>query len=148
VISTSIDFMPYLLDTNVVSELRRGERATPSVLAWRRNVAHEETFISILVLGEMRRGIELKRRRDPASARVFEKWLKEIEATFGEQILPVNREICDAWGYIAARANVSTIDGLIAATAAHHGLTVATRNTVDFQRTGVDYFNPFTGGKP
>jgi toxin FitB len=135
--------MPYLLDTNVVSELRLKERAAPRFLAWRRSLVYEEAFVSVLVLGEMRRGVESKRLKDSTAARVFEKWLNEVEATFGERILPVNRKICDYWGRMTARANVPTTDGLIAATALHYGLTVATRNTTDFQRCGVDYFNPF-----
>ena len=135
--------MPYLLDTNIISELRRGERADAKVLAWRRKVAFEETYMSVLVLGEMRCGVESKRRKDPASARAFEKWLNEVEVAYRERILPVSREICDIWGRLGASTKISTVDGLIAATAAHHGLTVATRNTRDFQRCGVDYINPF-----
>ena len=81
--------MSYLLDTNVISELRRGVKAVPQVLAWRRSVAYEETYISVLLLGEMRRGVELQKRKDPATARVFEKWLHEVRAVYKDQILDV-----------------------------------------------------------
>jgi len=135
--------VPYLLDTNVVSELRKAANASPRVLAWRRSVTYEETYISVLLLGEMRRGVELKKGKDPAAARVFEKWLREIRALHKERILDVTEEICEKWGRMAAHANVSIIDGLMAATAAQYDLTVVTRNARDFQRCGVDYLNPF-----
>lgn len=138
--------MPFVLDTNIVSEIRRGRALChPDVWRWYDATPLEEIYLSVLVLGEMRRGVEMKRRSDPATARVFERWLQEIALVHGDRVLSVSSEICDAWGRIAARANVSAIDGLIAATAAHHGLTVATRNTVDFQRCGVDFINPFEG---
>ena len=140
--------MAFLLDTNIISELRRNDRAAAGVLKWRRSVAFEEIYISVLVLGEMRRGVELKRRRDPVSARVFEKWLREVETVYRERVLPITREICDIWGRTSVDIAISPVDGLIAATAIHHELTVVTRNEADFQRIGVDFFNPFTGGKP
>jgi predicted nucleic acid-binding protein len=136
--------MSFVLDTNVVSELRRGRsRCHPKVWQWYDATPLEEIYLSVLVLGEMRRGVEIKLRRDPTTGRTYEKWLREVGLTYRERILPITAEICDNWGRIASHSNIAAIDGLIAATAAHHGLTVATRNTADFQRTGVDYVNPF-----
>jgi predicted nucleic acid-binding protein len=91
----------------------------------------------------MRRGIELKRRRDPPTAQVYEHWLREVAMIYRNRILEVTDDIADTWGRLAAKVNLPAIDGLLAATAVHHGLTVATRNTADFQRCGVDYVNPF-----
>jgi len=136
--------MSFVLDTNIVSELRGGRsRCHSKVWSWYEATPPEEIYLSVMVLGEIRRGIEMKRRRDPEAARVFERWLHEVVLIHGERVLPVTSEISDTWGRMAATANVSTTDGLIAATAAHRGFTVVTRNTADFQRCGVDYFNPF-----
>jgi predicted nucleic acid-binding protein len=136
--------MPFVLDTNVISELRKGSRqCDDNAWRWYDATPPEEIYLSVLVLGEMRRGVELKRRKDPASARAFEKWLEEVEIVYRDRILSVGREISDFWGRISATAQISTVDGLIAATAAYHSLTVATRNTRDFQRCGVDFINPF-----
>ena len=84
------------------------------------------------------------RLKDAARARVYESWLRGLENGFKERILPVTDEIADLWGRLSVRQPIPIIDGLLAATAQHHGLTVVTRNTADFQRSGVDYFNPFT----
>ena len=136
--------MPFILDTNIISELRKGAgRCNPNVWRWYDATPMDEIYLSVLVLGEMRRGVEMKRKRDPETARVFERWLLEVVLIHHERIMPINSEICDVWGRMAAKANISTIDGLIAATAAHRGFTVVTRNTADFQRCGVDYINPF-----
>ncbi|MCE0522693.1 MAG: type II toxin-antitoxin system VapC family toxin [Methylacidiphilales bacterium] len=136
--------MPFVLDTNIVSELRKGfGRCHPNVWRWYDATPTDEIYLSVLVLGEMRRGVEMKRKRDPETARIFERWLHEVVLIHRERIMPVTFEICDVWGRLAAGAPISTVDGLIAATAVHRGFTVATRNTADFQRTGVDYINPF-----
>jgi predicted nucleic acid-binding protein len=136
--------MSFVLDTNIISEVRKMRgRCHPQVWRWYDATPVEEIYLSVIVLGEMRRGVEMKRRKDPASARAFEKWLSETEVVYQERVLSITKEICDIWGRISAQSNISTSDGLIAATAAYHGFTVATRNTRDFQRCGVDYMNPF-----
>jgi predicted nucleic acid-binding protein len=135
--------MSFLLDTNVISELRKGGRCDRNVWEWRDNLSTDKLYLSVLTTGEIRKGIELCRVKDAPKARVFEKWLESLEVGFEERILPVTAEIADLWGRISPGANVSVVDGLIAATGAHFGLTVATRNTRDFQRCGVDYINPF-----
>jgi predicted nucleic acid-binding protein len=135
--------MAFLLDTNVISELRKGTRCHPRVLAWRQAAVDEETFLSVLVFGELRRGIERLRRKDISSAQILERWLRGLRLTYAERILPVTFEICDRWGRLSTLQPMPATDGLLAATALHYDLTLVTRNTADFQRSGVDYLNPF-----
>jgi predicted nucleic acid-binding protein len=136
--------MPYLLDTNVVSEFRKGKRANPGVQAWRQNVAQEETFTSVIVMGELRRGIEKLRVRDRVGAQNLDHWFNGIRATFAGNVLPVTAETCHLWGANRLFWPLEAADALIAATAQLKGLTVVTRNERDFQRSGVDFINPFT----
>jgi predicted nucleic acid-binding protein len=140
--------MPFLLDTNVISELRKGSRCHAHVWTWYDSTPLDEIYLSVLALGEMRRGVEKKRKHDPITARVYEKWLNEVVLTYGRRILPVTAEISEIWGALGASEQISPIDAIIAATAVRYNLTVATRNERDFQRVGVDYYNPFTGGQP
>lgn len=135
--------MSFVLDTNIISELKKGERCSRPVWNWYDATPVEEIFMSVLVLGEMRQGIEMKRSKDPASARIFEKWLHEVEIVYEDRILPITAEICDVWGRLSIHGRLPAVDGLLAATAIHHRLTLVTRNTRDFQRCGVDYLNPF-----
>ncbi len=100
-------------------------------------------FISVVVFGELRCGIERLRPRDPTTAHSLAHWMRGLKMTFGHRILPVTLEICDQWGHLSAAQNLAVADGLLAATAKCHELTVVTRNERDFQRAGVDYFNPF-----
>jgi predicted nucleic acid-binding protein len=140
--------MAFLLDTNVVSELKKSARCSRNVWNWYDNTPGEDLFISVIVFGELRRGIEGLRFRDPGSAHALEQWTRGLKATYADRILPVTLDICDQWGRFSAATNLAPADGLLAATAKCHDLTVATRNERDFQRVGVDYFNPFTDGKP
>ena len=96
-----------------------------------------------MVFGELRCGIERLRPRDPATALSLEQWLRNLKVTFAERILPVTLEISDQWGHLLAAQNLAATDGLLAATAQCHELTVVTRNEKDFQRVGVDFINPF-----
>jgi predicted nucleic acid-binding protein len=91
----------------------------------------------------MRRGVETKRRRDSVTARVYEKLLREVILMHRERVLPVTAEICEIWGGLGASGQINPVDALIAATAVCYNFTLATRNTRDFQRCGVDYINPF-----
>src|SRR5207249_5623425 len=100
-------------------------------------------YLSVLVTGEIRRGIETLRRRDAVAATSLERWLREVETQFEDRILPVDGMVADRWGRLAAERPVSTIDGLLAATALVRGLTLATRNVRDIARTGVPCVNPF-----
>ena len=132
----------YLLDTNVLSEARKGARANPAVISWLQT-HRDDLYLSVLVTGEIRRGIESLRRRDAAAATRLERWLREIETEFSERILPVDAPVADRWGRLLAERTVPTVDGLLAATAIVHGLAVATRNLRDIARTGVPCVDPF-----
>lgn len=138
--------MPYLVDTNVVSELRMAPRCHPLVQSWYDVTPLEELYLSVLTLGEIRRGVEKRRARDARAAGILEKWLGEVLRVHQDRILEVNSSITEIWGHLSVDPHLPPVDGLLAATAIHHRLTVATRNEADFQRVGVDYFNPFTGG--
>ena len=135
--------MSYLLDTNVVSELRKRERCDPDVSAWYSTTAGAEKFLSVLTIGEIRRGIEGIRRRDTSSARALNVWLAKLLAEYSARILMVNQPIADEWGRLNVPDPLPVIDGLLAATAMVHGLTLVTRNVDDVKRTGVPCLNPF-----
>jgi predicted nucleic acid-binding protein len=133
----------YLIDTNVISELRKGDRADSNVSSWFARVADDEIFLSALTLGEIRRGIESIRQRDPKSAAVLESWLGRVADQHRDRVLAVDRSIAEEWGRMNVPDPFPVIDGLLAATARVLGLTLATRNTTDVERTGVDCVNPF-----
>ncbi len=135
--------MPYLLDTNVLSELRKGRRGDQRVRAWAEAVSVERHFVSILSLGEIRKGIERLRRKSPQQCEVFEQWLEQLSVNYAEDILEVNDAVADRWGRLEAGRTRPVIDGLLAATALESDLTIATRNTKDFAGTGVKLVNPF-----
>lgn len=137
--------MSYLLDTNVISEIRRGR--DPNVTSWAQQVNDFELHVSVLTLGEIRKGIERLRSRDPDRARVFAAWLAELPSRFAKRILPVDAQVADQWGKLNAPAERPVIDSLIAATALVHDLTVATRNTADFAECGVRLVNPWQPGR-
>ncbi len=135
--------MSYLLDTNVISELRKGSRADRNVSSWFSGLADEEIFLSALTLGEIRRGIESIRRRDAKTAGALESWLGRIADQHSDRIVPIDRAIADEWGRMNAPDPLPVVDGLLAATAKVVGLTLATRNTTDIERTDISYVNPF-----
>jgi predicted nucleic acid-binding protein len=135
----------YLLDTNIVSELQRADRCSPQVRAWYNRSGNRALYLSVLVLGELRRGIEAVRLRGAVAARILERRYREVEADYGGHILPVTAEICDVWGRLSIRQRLPVIDGLMAATALYHRLTMVTHNTRDFLRSGVSCFDPFAG---
>jgi predicted nucleic acid-binding protein len=137
----------FLLDTNVISELRKGDKADRGVLDWFDRVDADELFLSVLVVGEIRRGIERIRRRDPISAQSLDGWLTRVRRDFGGRILGVDEDIAEIWGSLGLDQPVPPIDGLLAATALCHGLTLVTRNTKDLERTAVNIHNPFSGAR-
>ncbi len=134
--------MSYLVDTNVISELRKGDRAVPAVRAWVETVADEEIFLSVLTVGEMRQGVERIRRRDPTAALALDGWLTLVVEMHRDRLLLIDGPVAEEWGRMGAPNPLPVIDGLLAATARVVGLTVATRNVGDFERTGVDFVNP------
>lgn len=131
----------YLLDTNVVSELRR-PKPHGAVLAWIADIPSENLRLSALTVGEVQAGIELTREQDPAKAQVLEQWLDEVEMSFA--VLPMDAEVFRVWARLKHRRSDTLVeDAMIAATALVHGLTVATRNVRDFEGFGVALINPF-----
>lgn len=139
--------MTYLVDTNVVSELRK-PRPDRAVASWIEHAARETTFLSVLVLGEIRQGIGRLRPRDPRQATELETWLFELEEGYADRILEIDLRVVYAWGRMSAGDPLPPIDGLLAATALVHGLTVVTRDTAPFERVGVPYLDPWTYGEP
>jgi predicted nucleic acid-binding protein len=133
----------FLLDTNVVSELRR-RRPDAHLLAWHRGQAEAVVFISSLVVGEIRQGIERLRTRDAVQAEALDRWLAGLVVGYRERILPVTADVAQEWGRLNALPQPPPIvDGLMAATAKVHGLTFVTRNVRDVADTGVPVVDPF-----
>lgn len=135
--------MSYLLDTNVISELRKGDRANPSVKTWFAGLADEDIFLSVLTIGEIRRGIDNVRRRDPDSAASLDSWLFRLSEAHADRILPIERAIAEEWGRMNVPDPLPVVDGLLAATAKVLGLTLATRNVADVESTRVELLDPF-----
>ena len=135
--------MAYLLDTNIVSELRKGDRCDAAVLDWFATLDDEDLFLSVLVIGEIERGIERIRKRDRKSATSLRRWLSNLSTQFEDRILPVTLLIARTWGKMGAPNPTPTVDGLLAATAHVHGLILATRNISDVRALDVEWVNPF-----
>ena len=140
--------MGYLIDTNVWSELQKGERANPGVQRWFGSVAASELFVSVLVIGEVRRGIERLRRRDPEQAVRLEHRLGQLNAAMAGRVLAVSPAIAERWGRINVPDLLPVVDGLLAATAIEHDLVLTTRNVRDIERSGARWFNPFDPVSP
>jgi predicted nucleic acid-binding protein len=135
----------WLLDSNVLAELRKGPRANASVMAWFAATDEADLFTSVLVLGEARRGVESIRRRDAVAAQALEQWLLRLRETFADRVLPIDEDVAERWGTLNVPDPVPAVDGLLAATALVQDLTVVTRNVRDMERTGARLFNPFDG---
>ncbi|MGH8300220.1 MAG: type II toxin-antitoxin system VapC family toxin [Steroidobacteraceae bacterium] len=133
--------MSYLLDTNAISEIRRGR--DPNVRAWAAAVNDADLYLSVITLGEIRAGIDRLKGRDAAQAQLFAGWLGELRKRFADRILTIDARVADRWGQLNAPAARNTVDSLIAATADVHELTVVTRNTKDFKDSGVALVNPW-----
>jgi predicted nucleic acid-binding protein len=134
--------MKFLLDTNVVSELRK-PRPHPAVVLWLRNQQDEQVFLSAVTLGELQAGIELTRRQDSKKAQEIESWLDRLEQSY--QILPMDTRCFREWGRLMDRKPDHLLeDAMIAATARVHDLVVVTRNERDFKQLGVRILNPFS----
>lgn len=130
----------YLVDTNIVSEARRG---TPEAVSWLRSVNPLSVHLSALTLGEIMRGIALKQKGDPRAATHLAEWLRKLRHDHLDRILPVTDEISVEWGRIAAIRPRGDVDGLIAATAIVHDLILVTRNVKDFEDTDATVINPW-----
>lgn len=139
--------MPYLLDTNVVSELRKS-RPDRRVAAWFASVPDDSVHLSVLVIGEIRQGVERLRPRDPDRARALDDWLRTLLTIYEERIVPISSEIAEEWGRLNVPNPLPVVDGLLAATARVHRWTLATRNAKHVEPTGVQLVNPFEFGEP
>ena len=135
--------MNYLIDTNIISEVRKGARCDPDVAHWYSRIEDSSLYLSVLVLGEIRKGIEKVRPSDAARARALEKWLMEVGKAFGDRILSVDRAVTDEWGRMSAMRTLPIIDALMAATANVHGMTLVTRDSFDATGLGIRLLNPF-----
>jgi predicted nucleic acid-binding protein len=133
----------YLVDTNIISEVGKGQRCDRNVAVWYREVRDDDLFLSVLVVGEIRQGIERLRPRNRQRAAALEHWLGEILSSFEERVLPVDERVAQIWGRINAREPLPVVDSLLAATAEAHSLTLVTRNLKDIERSGVRCLNPF-----
>jgi predicted nucleic acid-binding protein len=134
----------YLLDTNVISETRK-IRADSGVMAFLSAADAAGLFLSVLTLGELRKGVVAKRRTDPVIADQLDAWVDGIETTFADRALPVHAAAARRWGELSVGRSLPVIDTLIAATAISHGLILVTRNTRDVESTGVPLVDP---GRP
>ena len=135
----------YLVDTNVVSELRR-PKPHPAVVQWVEETSPDALFISAVTVGEIQSGIEFTREQDPAKADELEEWLARLIAS--HEVLPMDAALFREWGRIKHKqSDTLIVDAMIAATAKVRGLTVATRNVSDFLTLGVDVFDPFESGR-
>lgn len=132
----------YLLDTNVISETRK-TRADTGVLTFLSAADAVGLFLSVLTLGELRKGVAARRRIDPAAADRLGIWVDSIETTFADRVLSVEIAVARLWGELSAGRSLPVIDTLIAATAMVHGLTLVTRNTRDVELTGVPLIDPW-----
>lgn len=136
--------MKFLLDTNIISEIRKRDRAAPNVARWVARIPAEEIGTSILVLGEIRRGMELKRRSDPEQARSLDRWFSQMRIRLGNRVLPVDESVAEAWALLGIPDPLPLIDGLLAATAKVHKLTLVTRNVAHMAAAGVTLLDPFS----
>jgi hypothetical protein len=136
----------YLIDTNVISEARKGVKADHGVRAFFKHIREEQisVFLSSVTVGELRRGVELIRHRgDAEQARKLERWLERVVDGYGESLLPLDQDAAQIWGKLRVPHPENALDKQIAATALLHDLTVVTRNEQDFASTGVRTLNPF-----
>ncbi len=134
----------YLLDTNVISELRKGGRANPGVTAFFATLAPEDIYLSVVTIGEIRRGLEnVRARGDREQAGRLETWLDKVVTDFSDRILDFDLECAQVWGKLMSPHPQHPIDKQIAAIALIYDLTVVTRNTDDFVSRGVRKLNPF-----
>jgi toxin FitB len=135
--------LKFLLDTNVISEIRKRDRAHPSVADWVARTPVKDMGTSVVVLAEIRRGIELRRRHDAEQAASLDRWFAQMRTRLGDRVLSIDEPIAEVWARMSVPDPLPIIDGWLAATAKVHGLTLVTRNTADVIRTGATILDPF-----
>lgn len=134
----------FLVDTNVISEARKGAKADPGVQAFLLATGEEDLYLSVQTIGELRQGVERMRARgDLPQARILETWLESILNQYADRIINFDHECAEVWGKLMAPHSQNPIDKQIAAIALIHDLTVVTRNTDDFEGAGATLMNPF-----
>ncbi len=133
----------FLIDTDVLSALRRRERH-PKIVDWLNRQATTDLYLSVVTIGEVERGITQQKRHNPEFARRLTLWRESVLASYGDRILDVDLPIARRWGRLTADLGHRAVDLMIAATALQHGLTVVTRNVKHFEPTGVKTLNPFS----
>ena len=139
----------YLLDTNLISELRKARtgKADPGVVAWAKGVSADDLYISVITMLELELGVQLRERRDPAQGALLRAWLEQqVIPGFADRVLPIDMVIARRCAGLQVPNPRPDRDALIAATALVHGLTVVTRNICDFEGTGVALCNPWSAG--
>lgn len=136
--------MKYLLDTNVISDLRKPKPPT-ALLAWFEDQSPDDLFVSVLTLGEIREGVERLRSKEPARARALSQWLVDLSNVYADRVVPVDEGVADEWGRLRAAAgrSVPVIDALLAATARVHGLVIVSRNDKDFAGLGAQVMRSY-----
>ena len=132
----------YLVDTNIISEVRKGAQCDFNVAAWYASIGDKDIYLSVLVLGEIRKEIERARPGNPAQARALENWLMAVARSFGERILPIDHAVADEWGRMGAKRSIHD-DALPYAVTGLTGLILATRNVSDVADLGAKFINPF-----
>lgn len=135
--------MTCLVDTNVLSEIRKGPRMNAGVAAWFASVPEGSIYLSVLAIGEIRRGIQTLRGRDPRQAAVLDRWVSSLVRQHADRILPIDLQIAEEWGALISIRTASPIDAMMAATARVNNLILVTRNVRHVSWTGVEVLNPF-----
>lgn len=133
----------FLLDTNVISELRKRDKCDARVAVWYAGIPEGDLFISVVVAGELRKGVERLSRRDPRQAEALDRWLREVERSYADRVLPIDARVADVWGRISAIRPVPVVDALLAATVRVHDMILVTRNSSDVEGLGATVLNPF-----
>lgn len=134
--------MTFLLDTNVISELRR-KRPDATVVSWLKRAEPAALSISVLTLGEIAKGAARCAERDRSQAEMLYRWLALVRTNYADRTIAIDGDVSETWGRLAAKRPMPVIDGLLAATALVRGLTLVTRNVRDFADAGISVFNPW-----
>jgi toxin FitB len=136
----------YLIDTNVLSEIRKGpQRARTEVFQWWLRMEGEDFFLSVMTLGEIRKGIDRLSFRDMKQSLMLERWLEDMKRAFSERLVEISPAVAERWGKLQAIRSLPEVDALLAASALEHDLTLVTRNEADFAGLGLRVLNPFAG---